>query len=67
MSGAPVSRNPAKVRPRSNQSRPGGASRLAASDNPSELLLAMETGNRQTRRLAKRNALRLLKKHERPA
>ncbi len=67
MSGAPMGRNPAKVPPRGNQTRPGGASSLAASDNPTELLIALETGNRQTRRLAKRNALRLLKKHERPA
>jgi len=67
MRGAPMGRNPAKVLPRSNQSRPGGASSLGESTNPAELLAALETGNRQTRRLAKRNALRLLKKHERPA
>ncbi|MBN8761456.1 MAG: hypothetical protein BGO61_00235 [Thiobacillus sp. 65-69] len=59
MSGAPMNRNPKKLRPGSNVDRPGGARVGANSRDAGELLRLALTGNRATRRLAKRN----LRKH----
>ena len=62
MSGASVGRNPAKTGFGSNNDRPGGASVQATSRNPDELQFAIVTGNRQTRRLALKNLVRLQRK-----
>lgn len=63
MSGAPMGKNPKKMRNHGNQTRPGGASSLAASQDPRALLLALE-GNRQSRRLALKNAKKLIRSVE---
>lgn len=52
---APVNRNPRKVRCRSNMNRPNGASISAESRTIDDLFVAAITGNRATRRLARRN------------
>ena len=58
MSSAPMDRNPKNTRYKGNQTRPGGASRLADSQDPRALLAALD-GNRQTRRLALKNVKKL--------
>lgn len=58
---APVNRNPCKVRWDSNQSRPNGANISAGSLDPQELFCAAMNGNRETRRLARRNLKKALK------
>jgi len=58
---APVNRNPRKVRHNSNQSRPNGASAHAASYDVPDLFFAALNGNRETRRLARRNLKKRLK------
>ena len=55
MSKAGLNSNPAKMRPGCNQTRPGGASSLATTDDPEKLMIALQCGNRQTRRLALKN------------
>lgn len=50
-----MSRNPGALRPGSNMDRPNGASALAGSDFPPDLLAEVLYGNRASRRLAKRN------------
>lgn len=55
MSKARMGRNPAKVRPGVNLSRPSGANVIAESSDPRELIYAALEGNRATRRLARRN------------
>lgn len=55
MSGAGLGTNAVRVLFGSNNDRPGGASTLAISRDPEVLQLAISTGNRQTRRLAKKN------------
>jgi hypothetical protein len=52
---APVNRNPRKVRHGSNTSRPNGASVSALSPDVQDLFIAALEGNRETRRLARRN------------
>lgn len=47
-------KNPAKRRPGCNISRPSGASVMAESGRLEDLLLAATSGNRATRRWAKR-------------
>ena len=59
MSGAPIGKNPKSMRYLGNQTRPGGASSLADSQDPRALLAALD-GNRQTRRLALKNVKKLL-------
>jgi len=61
MSSAPMVTNPNKMRHQSNQTRPGGASSLAANQDPRALQLALDTGNRQTRRLALKNIKKLMR------
>lgn len=61
MSGAPVGRNPKTMRYLGNQTRPGGASSLSESQDPRALLAALD-GNRQSRRLALKNAKKLIRK-----
>ena len=61
MSGAPVGRNPKNMRYRGNNTRPGGASALADTQDPIALLAALD-GNRQTRRLALKNAKKYFRK-----
>lgn len=58
---APMNRNARKLRHNSNQSRPNGASTSADSFDPRELLYAALNGNRETRRLARRNLKKRLK------
>jgi len=58
---APTNRNPRKVRHNSNLSRPNGASIGAESLDPKELFFAALNGNRETRRLARRNLKKRLK------
>lgn len=59
---APVNRNARKVRHTSNQNRPNGASVSATSLDTRDLLVAaLEGGNRETRRLARRNLRKRLK------
>lgn len=58
---APINRNPRKVRPGSNQSRPNGASVSADSCDPRELISAALNGNRETRRLARRRLKKIMK------
>ncbi len=60
MSRAPVNTNPAKVPYRANRTRPSGALEIAASQDPRSLLAALD-GNRQTRRLALKNAKKLIR------
>ena len=55
MSGAGLGTNAAKVPYSGNNTRPGGASPMAESTDPETLRFAMATGNRQTRRLARKN------------
>jgi hypothetical protein len=61
MPKAPMNRNPAKVRPGANMTRPNGASAAANSIDPEQLLRAAMHGNRATRRLARRNLKKQLK------
>lgn len=61
MCGAKVGTNPVSVPFYANQTRPGGASAMAESKDPEHLLIAIRYGNRQTRRLALRNAKKLMK------
>lgn len=63
MSSAPMNRNPKNIRHQANQTRPGGASSLADSQDPVALLAALD-GNRQTRRLALKNAKKFLRNAE---
>lgn len=58
---APMNRNPSKVRWHSNQHRPNGANISAESLDPRELFYAALNGNRETRRLARRNLKKSLK------
>lgn len=58
---APMNRNPRKVRHNSNLNRPSGANIRADSFDPRELLDAALNGNRETRRLARRNLKKRLK------
>lgn len=58
---APTNRNVRKVRHNSNMSRPNGASILAESIDHQELFYAAINGNRETRRLARRNLKKRLK------
>jgi hypothetical protein len=58
---APVNRNPRKVRHNANLNRPNGAGVSADSLDPRELLDASLYGNRETRRLARRNLKKRLK------
>ncbi|WP_139313449.1 hypothetical protein [Rhodoferax antarcticus] len=44
-----------------NTTRPGGASWLATSTNPNDLIFATVVGNRQTRRLARKTLAKMLK------
>lgn len=60
MSGAPMGKNPKTMRYQGNQTRPGGASSLAESQDPFALFAALRDGNRQTRRLAIKNAKKLI-------
>lgn len=53
-----MSSNPRQRHRAANTTRPGGASALADSEYPPDLILAAVTGNRATRRLARRNLLR---------
>lgn len=55
MSGAGLGTNAAKVPNGGNNTRPGGASPIAESADPETLRFAIATGNRQTRRLARKN------------
>ncbi len=55
MSGAKLGTNATKTPFGCNQTRPGGADALATSRDADALLLAIATGNRQTRRLARQN------------
>lgn len=55
MAGAPVNRNPNKVRHGANVNRPNGASLSAEAADDQQLLHAARYGNRATRRLAERN------------
>lgn len=55
MSGAKLGVNGAKAHFGCNTNRPSGASPLAESRDAEALTLALEIGNRQTRRLAARN------------
>lgn len=58
---APVNRNPRKLRHNSNQSRPNGSSASAESFDTRDLFFAALDGNRETRRLARRNLKKRLK------
>lgn len=58
---APINQNPSKVRHTSNVNRPNGASISADSFDPRELFYAALNGNRETRRLARRNLKKRLK------
>ena len=58
---APVNRNPRKLRHTSNLNRPSGACVSADSYDPRELLYAALNGNRETRRLARKNLKKRLK------
>jgi hypothetical protein len=58
---APVNRNPRKVRYSTNMSRPNGAGVSADSNDPRELFIAAVNGNRETRRLARRNLKKRMK------
>lgn len=53
-----MGKNPAKRPPGANTSRPTGASAMAESFYPPDLIEACLAGNRATRRLAKRNLLK---------
>jgi hypothetical protein len=63
MSGASVCTNPARAPYIGNNDRPGGASALGQSLDPEVLRHAIETGNRQTRRLARQTLARVQRKH----
>lgn len=58
---SPVNRNARKLRHNSNQSRPNGASASALSAHPRDVIIAALEGNRETRRLARRNLKKMLK------
>lgn len=58
---APVNRNPRKLRHTSNLNRPNGASISAESLDARDLFDAALNGNRETRRLARRNLKKRLK------
>lgn len=62
MAGASMSRNGGKARFKANTTRPSGAAALATSRDRDGLLLALSTGNRQTRRLAAQNLQKMLRK-----
>jgi len=64
MSSAPMGTNPKNMRYGGNQTRPSGASSLAESLDPRELLIALD-GNRQSRRLAVKNAKKLFRNIDR--
>lgn len=59
---APMNRNPSKVRHNSNRNRPSGANAGAESLDERELFYAALEGNRETRRLARRNLRKKLRK-----
>lgn len=58
---APINRNPRKVCHNANQSRPNGSNIIADSLDPRKLFYAALNGNRETRRLARRNLKKSLK------
>ena len=62
MSSAKLGMNGAKAHYGCNNTRPGGASALASSGDAELLLFALETGNRQTRRLARKNLQKMQRK-----
>ncbi len=57
-----MNRNPNKVPPGANITRPSGCSKMATDRDPRALLSALMYGNRATRREASRNVRKLLKK-----
>lgn len=57
-----MGRNPKKLLLGCNTTRPGGASALATGDYPPNLIHAALTGNRATRRLARKNLFRVMRK-----
>jgi hypothetical protein len=61
MSGPRVSKNPRVLKPGVNTNRPNGASSIATSFHPGDLLSAALHGNRATRRLARRNLKKRLR------
>ncbi len=62
MGKAKMGKNPAKRPPGANTSRPTGASAMAESFYPPDLIEACLAGNRATRRLARRNLRRRARK-----
>ena len=58
MSGPKMAKNPRKILPGANISRPSGCSELATELDPERLAIAIETGNRATRREAIRNLIK---------
>lgn len=62
MSKAPIQKNPKKARHGANVNRPNGCSSLATGASREELLSAVLTGNRATRREARRNIIKTVKK-----
>ena len=62
MSKAPIQKNPKKARHGANVNRPNGCSSLATGASREELLSAALTGNRATRREARRNIIKTVKK-----
>ncbi|MDD3937676.1 hypothetical protein [Rhodoferax sp.] len=62
MSGAKMATTGRGVRIGSNTTRPSGASAWAASRDPDALNLAINSGNRQTRRLASKNLKKMQRK-----
>ena len=61
MRGQKVGTNLKQMPPRPQTNRPGGCSRIAESDHPSMLYYAAESGNRATRRVARRKLLKIMK------
>jgi len=61
MSGAGLQTNPKKARHGANVNRPNGCSALATAATPAEMLAAALTGNRATRREARRNILKAVR------
>lgn len=59
-----VCRNTRKLLPDCNTSRPSGASSIAASTWPPDLLAAALAGNRATRRLAMKNLRRVMRRDQ---
>jgi hypothetical protein len=61
MSGAKINRNPRKFKHGANVDRPNGCSSLATADSKLELLAAILTGNRATRRQAIRKGFKMMR------